>query len=94
MDIYRNQHHPLTALGQTPGKPLRRTPEAEESTAAPRKRPMDRRIQPDRRRRQMAFEGPERRKRRFRRSPLLLNPRTGQAASLEDRRGRLVSTSA
>jgi hypothetical protein len=42
----------------------------------------------------MAFDGPERRKRRFRRSPLLLNPKTGQSASLEDRRGRLVSTSA
>jgi hypothetical protein len=94
MDIYRNQHHPLTALEQTPGKPLRRTPEVEESTAAPRKRPMDRRMQPDRRRRQMEFDGPDRRRRRFRRSPLLLNPKTGQSANLEDRRGRLVSTSA
>lgn len=94
MDIFRTHNVPLTSLDKTKSGNTQRTPNAEGVKAPPRKRDSDRRYQPDRRRRQEAFEGADRRKRRTRRSPGLLHPRTGAAMPLEDRRGRLVNTKA
>ncbi len=94
MDIYRHQPAGLAAL-QTIRKPgTQRTPAAEESVAPPRRPLRDRRMQPDRRRAQVAFDGPDRRKRHSRRSPRLLHPKTRMPAPAEDRRGQLVSTRA
>lgn len=94
MDIYRTQQQPLTALERPKPGSTQRTPEIDEPAAPPHGRVTDRRVQPDRRRRQEAFDGPDRRKRKSRRSPLLLHPRTAESAPVEDRRGRLVSTKA
>lgn len=94
MDIYRNQPHGLTVLEAVRKQGSQRTPAAEESSAPPRKALSDRRLQPDRRRGQTEFQGPDRRKKRSRRSPGLLHPRTRQPTPIEDRRGRLVSTRA
>jgi hypothetical protein len=94
MDIYRNQPHGLSVLEAIRKQGPQRTPVAEEISAPPRKPLDDRRLQPDRRRAQSEFQGPDRRKKRSRRSPGLLHPRTRQAAPIEDRRGRLVSTRA
>lgn len=94
MDIYRNQPHGLTVLETIRKQGAQRTPAAEESSAPPRKPLNDRRLQPDRRRAQAEFQGPDRRRRRSRRSPGLLHPRTHKAAPTEDRRGRMVSTRA
>ena len=92
MDIYRNQPHGLTVLQTIRKQGTQRTPAAEESAAPPRRPMNDRRMQPDRRRAQQEFAGPDRRKRGSRRSPGLLHPRTRKPAPTEDRRGRLVST--
>lgn len=92
MDIYRNQFQPLTVLESLRKRKPITTPESQQPAPSPDQPLGDRRVQPDRRRAQMTFEGPDRRKRRSRRSPRLLNPKTGQAAPTEDRRGRLVST--
>ncbi len=54
----------------------------------------DRRKQPDRRQRQLPFEGPDRRRKKSRRQPRLLHARTRKPTELEDRRGRNISTSA
>lgn len=54
----------------------------------------DRRVQPDRRLRQLPFEGPDRRRKKSRRQPRLLHARTRKPTELEDRRGRNISTSA
>ncbi|MEX0605135.1 MAG: hypothetical protein WD623_15855 [Marinobacter sp.] len=94
MDIFRTHTVPLTSLDKPKSGNNQRTPDAKSIQPPPRKRDSDRRFQPDRRRRQEAFDGADRRKRRTRRSPGLLHPRTAEAAPLEDRRGRLVSTKA
>ncbi|MDK8464897.1 hypothetical protein [Marinobacter sp. SS13-12] len=94
MDIYRNQSQPLTVLESLRKRKPFTLPEPQQPTPSPEKPQGDRRVQPDRRRAQVAFEGPDRRKKRSRRSPRLLNPKTGQEAPAEDRRGRLVSTRA
>lgn len=94
MDIYRNQPLGITVLETIRKHGTQRTPAPEESSAPPRKPLNDRRLQPDRRRSQVKFEGPDRRKRHSRRSPRLLHPRTRKPAPTEDRRGRLVSTQA
>ncbi|MFN2361197.1 MAG: hypothetical protein ABR522_09000 [Marinobacter sp.] len=94
MDIYRNQSQPLTVLESLRKRQPFTAPQTRQATSTPEKPTGDRRVQPDRRRAQAAFEGPDRRKKRSRRSPRLLNPKTGQAAPTEDRRGRLVSTQA
>lgn len=100
MDIYRNQSQPLTVLESlrkrrslsAPARPA--TPDPERTLPSLENPRVDRRVQPDRRRAQVAFTGPDRRKKRSRRSPRLLNPKTAQAAPTEDRRGRLLSTQA
>lgn len=94
MDIYRNQPHGLSVLQAIRKYGARKTPAAEESTAPPREVHNDRRLQPDRRRAQREFPGADRRTRRSRRSPGLLQSRTMQPASLEGRRGRRISTRA
>ncbi|WP_152206362.1 hypothetical protein [Marinobacter changyiensis] len=94
MDIFRTHTVPLTSLDKPKSGNTQRTPVAEGIKALPREHDSDRRYQPDRRRRQEEFDGADRRKRRTRRSPSLLHPRTGEATPLEDRRGRLVSTRA
>ncbi len=94
MDIYRNQSQPLTVLESLRKRKPFTAPQPQQATPSPEKPQGDRRVQPDRRREQVAFEGPDRRKKRSRRSPRLLNPKTGQEAPAEDRRGRLVSTQA
>jgi|AntRauTorcE11898_2_1112593.scaffolds.fasta_scaffold02517_4 hypothetical protein len=94
MDIYRNQPDGLTVLQGLRKQGTQQTPAAEEPSAPPRKPVNDRRLQPDRRRVQFEFQGPDRRKKSSRRSPVLLHPNTRQAVPIEDRRGRLVSTRA
>ncbi|KPP97924.1 hypothetical protein [Marinobacter sp. HL-58] len=94
MDIYRNQSQPLTVLESLRKRQPFTAPQTSQAASTPEKPAGDRRAQPDRRRVQVAFEGPDRRKKRSRRSPRLLNPKTGQEAPSEDRRGRLVSTRA
>lgn len=94
MDIYRNQSQPLTVLESLRKRKPFTAPEPQQPVPSPEKPQGDRRVQPDRRRAQVAFEGPDRRKKRSRRSPRLLDPKTGQEAPAEDRRGRLVSTQA
>lgn len=94
MDIYRNQPHGLSVLQAIRKQGTQRTPAAEGSSAPPRKPLNDRRLQPDRRRNQTEFQGPDRRRKRSRRSPGLLHPHTRQGTSVEDRRGRMVSTRA
>ncbi|WP_150912779.1 hypothetical protein [Marinobacter halotolerans] len=94
MDIYRNQPHGISVMEAIRKQGTQRTPAAEASAAPPRKPTNDRRLQPDRRRAQKEFQGPDRRKRPSRRSPGLLHPRTRKPAPTEDRRGRLLSTRA
>ncbi len=94
MDIYRNQPHGLAVLEAIRKQGTQQTPAAEASSVAPRKTLNDRRLQPDRRRAQTEFHGPDRRRKRSRRSPRLLHPHTRQPAPIEDRRGRMVSTRA
>lgn len=94
MDIFRALAHPLSSLDTSKQKTGYRVPVADNARAVPDEPVTDRRRQPDRRRRQLAFKGEDRRKRVSRRRPLLLNPRTGAEAPLEDRRGRLIRTSA
>lgn len=94
MDIYRNQPHGLTVLEGIRKQGNQRAQAAEESSAPPRKPLKDRRLQPDRRRTQTEFQGPDKRRKRSRRSPGLLHPHTRKPVPTEDRRGRMVSTRA
>lgn len=94
MDIYRNQPHGLNVLEAIRKQGTQRTPAMEGSSAPPRKPLNDRRLQPDRRRAQQEFKGPCRRRKSGRRSTALLHPHTRQPVSLEDRRGRMISTRA
>ena len=94
MEIYRNQHQGLAILETIRRQGTQRTPPAEESSAPPPKPLNDRRIQPDRRRVQADFKGPDRRRRHSRRSPGLLHPQSRKPTSIEDRRGRMLSTQA
>lgn len=94
MDIYRNQSQPLTVLESLRKRKPFTAPQLQPAMSSPETPKGDRRVQPDRRRAQVAFEGPDRRKKRSRRSPRLLNPKTGREAPTEDRRGRLISTQA
>lgn len=93
MDISKTPP-PLSSLDTSKQAAGYRVPVTGQTRPAPRETTQDRRRQPDRRRRQEAFAGPDRRRRNTRRRPLLLNPRTRQEAPLEDRRGRLIETSA
>ncbi len=57
--------------------------------------PSDRRMVPDRRRRNdPKYKGEERRRRLDRRRPELLNARSGKPENITSRRGRLVNTKA
>ena len=94
MDIYRNQPHGLSVLEGIRMQGSPRVPAAGESSAPPRKPQNDRRLQPDRRRAQTAFQGPDRRRKHTRRSPGLLHPHTRKPVPTEDRRGRMISTRA
>lgn len=94
MDIYRHQPHGLTVLEAMRKQGIQQTPAAEASSPPPRKPINDRRLRPDRRRVQLEFQGPDRRKKPSRRSPTLLHPRTRQPTPIEDRRGRVISTRA
>ncbi|MDC0663778.1 hypothetical protein [Marinobacter sp. SS21] len=94
MDIYRNTYQPVSTVDRPRVDTGKRPPPADGASAPPPDRVTDRRLQPDRRRRQDPFEGPDRRKRKSRRRPVLLDPKTGESAPLEDRRGRLVDASA
>ncbi|WP_166255205.1 hypothetical protein [Marinobacter salicampi] len=91
MDIVRTTPVPLTEMDPRHSD-SQRTPRVDTVKAPPRERLRERRRQPDRRRKQMAFDGEDRRKRRSRRSPILLDHRTAKPAALEDRRGSLIST--
>ncbi len=94
MDILKTLTHSLAAVDQPAslsGKQVVKVDNARPTAAEPI---ADRRYQPDRRRRQAPFEGPDRRRRGSRRRPLLLHPKTREATSLEDRRGRNISTQA
>lgn len=94
MDIYRNTYSPVSTIDRPKVDTGKRPQPSDEATASQSQRTNDRRRQPDRRRRQEAFAGPDRRKRRLRRSPKLLDPKTRDSAALEDRRGGLVDASA
>jgi len=94
LDIYRNTYQPVNTLDRPRVDTGKRSPPADGASAPPRDRVADRRMQPDRRRRQESFEGPDRRKRKSRRRPVLLDPKTRESAPLEDRRGRLVDANA
>lgn len=94
MDIYRNTYQPVSTLDRPKSEGNHRPPPAEEAKAAPNQTATDRRRQPDRRRSQEPFDGPDRRKRKTRRRPLLLDPKTAESAPLEDRRGRLLDAKA
>ncbi|WP_339801876.1 hypothetical protein [uncultured Marinobacter sp.] len=94
MDILKTLSHPLSALDRKPTGSHLRTPVIDDARPTPAEPVRDRRFQPDRRRRQQDYTGPDRRMRNSRRQPLLLNPRTRQATPLEDRRGRLLETKA
>ncbi|MCG8516575.1 hypothetical protein [Marinobacter sp. CA1] len=94
MDIYRNAYPKLGAVDRPRVDTGRRPAAADGSPAPEGQRIADRRLQPDRRRRQESFDGPDRRRRNSRRRPNLLDPKTRQAAALEDRRGRLVDAQA
>ncbi|MDI9245994.1 hypothetical protein [Marinobacter sp. CHS3-4] len=94
MDIYRNQPHGISVLESIRKQGTQRTPAAEESSAPPRRPLNDRRLQPDRRRAQRDFQGPDRRRNRSRRSTGLLHPRTRKPAPIEDRRGQILTTQA
>lgn len=94
MDILKTLTHSLSALDRAKKTPAREVVRVEPTRQTPAEPVTDRRVQPDRRRRQLPFEGPDRRRKGSRRRPKLLNPRTRQPAELEDRRGRNISTSA
>ncbi len=94
MDIYRNTYQPVAALDRPRREGDNRTPPSDEAKAPPSQANTDRRRQPDRRRRQEPFDGPDRRQRKTRRRPLLLDPKTAESAPLEDRRGRLLDAKA
>lgn len=93
MDIFRNLTTPLTAQDRPRVRLRNRTPNADAPEPDLRQRVQERRRQADRRQRNQPFNGPDRRQRRFRRSPVLLD-RNARAADLEDRRGTTISTRA
>ena len=94
MDIPRSSPYSLSTLDQkkTSGGP--RIPVAPEAPPVPRRQSSDRRLRPDRRKRQAEFKGEDRRKRSSRRSPSLLHHRSAAPVAAEDRRGKLLDTSA
>ena len=94
MDFLKTLTHSLSALDQPARSPSRQVMRVENIPAPPAEPVADRRVQPDRRRRQQAFKGPDRRRKCSRRRAMLLHPRTGEEISLEDRRGRNIRTSA
>lgn len=94
MDILKTLTHSLSALDRPAKKPAKEVVRVDETRPAPAEPVRDRRLQPDRRRRQEPFSGPDRRKRGSRRRAKLLDPRTRAETSLEDRRGRNIRTSA
>ncbi|WP_162628866.1 hypothetical protein [Marinobacter bohaiensis] len=94
MEIHRNSPYGLSTLDRVKRTNQQRTEASHETPTVPLKKPADRRTQPDRRRQQEAFDGPERRRRRSgRRSPSLLDARTRQPVNPEDRRGARLDTS-
>lgn len=94
MDIFKALTHSLSALDRPRKSPAKEVVRVEDTRPAMPEPVRDRRVQPDRRRRQLPFKGPDRRRRTSRRRPMLLHPRTREETSLEDRRGRNISTSA
>lgn len=95
MEIPRSNPYGLSVLDKRKSESQQRTTDSEGVPAAPRNKPLDRRVRPDRRRRQEPFDGMDRRKRRSgRRRPSLLDPRTGKPTAAEDRRGERLNTSA
>lgn len=92
MDIFRNLTS-LNALDRPRVRLRQRIPDTDALETAPKQRVTERRRQADRRQRHQAFDGPDRRKRRFRRSPVLLD-RNARSAPLDDRRGSTISTRA
>ncbi|WP_148862236.1 hypothetical protein [Marinobacter fonticola] len=94
MDVLRSTPYGLSTLDRKKAQSPRRTRKAPETPATPTKRVMDRRVRPDRRRRQEPFDGEDRRKRSTRRSPSLLHPRNARPIAAEDRRGERLDTSA
>lgn len=94
MEILKTFAHSLTALDRPARTTAREVVRVDDTRPAPAEPVRDRRVQPDRRRRQEAFKGPDRRRKGGRRRPMLLHPRTGKETSLEDRRGRNLRTSA
>lgn len=94
MEIFKTLTHSLTALDRPKQVPSAEVVRVEDNQPTATEPVRDRRVQPDRRRRQQAFKGQDRRRKGGRRRPLLLHPRTRQETSLEDRRGRNISTSA
>lgn len=93
MEISRSNPYGLSTLDRKKTASPQRTPDTPETPAPPTKRAMDRRVRPDRRRRQEPFEGEDRRKRSTRRRPGLLHHRNAQPVSAEDRRGERLDTS-
>lgn len=94
MEILRSSPYGLSTLDRKKTASPQRTPGSPEVQATPTKRVMDRRTRPDRRRRQVAFKGEDRRKRSSRRRPTLLHHRNAQPIPAEDRRGERLDTSA
>ncbi|GGY70413.1 hypothetical protein [Marinobacter zhanjiangensis] len=94
MDILKTLTHSLSALDRPARTPAKEVVRVDDTRPAPAEPVRDRRMQPDRRRRQQPFKGPDRRRKSSRRRALLLHPRTGKETSLEDRRGRNIRTSA
>lgn len=94
MELLKTLAHSLSALDRPKKMPTKAVARVEDSRPAATEPAVDRRMQPDRRRRQLPFKGPDRRRQSTRRRPALLHPRTRKATTLEDRRGRNVSTSA
>ncbi len=92
MDIFRNLTT-LTTLDRPRVRLRNRTPDTDTLEKDLHQQVHERRRQADRRQRNQPFKGPDRRQRRFRRSPALLD-RKARATALEDRRGTHISTRA
>ena len=72
---------------------LRRVNDASPMAPSEPGTPRDRRRRPDRRHKQAALSGPDRRKRRDRRRPEMLHPRTRQPEMLSERKGNNINAS-
>jgi|GEM_PF-6760851 len=93
MEIPRDMRAYRPLPGQT-GNSARTTEQPDATAMADRERVSERRRQPDRRQRQAAYQGPDRRRRKDRRLARLLNGRNAKPESLEQRVGRHLSIKA